>query len=150
METDHYAFVLVLDQNYWDRLCGRINQGKETRFFVRGNAVGPLNTQKLLFYVTKPHMQVLGEADFVQRIIGPPQDLWSQYGAQSIFESQEEFENFAGDRKQLTFIEFTNFSQIPNPQSKETVHSMIGPLSWFKPKYVNQKITGILTNQGIS
>ena len=95
-------------------------------------------------------MQVLGEADFVQRIIGPPQDLWREYGAQSIFESREEFENFTGDRKQLTFIEFANFFQIPNPQPKETVASMIGPLSWIKPKYVNEKITRILTNQGIS
>ena len=146
METDHYAFVLVLDQKYWSRLCERTRAGKETHFFVRGNAVAPLDAKKLLFYVKKPKMQILGTADFVERIVGEPGDLWNQHGAQSIFETQEEYQAFAGDRKQLTFIRFNNFTELANPKPKETLTSILGSMVWFNPKYVSQKTAEQLTN----
>lgn len=149
MENEHYAFVLVVDQKYWDRLCDRTRAGKETHFFVRGSQVGPLSTNKLLFYVTKPKMQVLGTADFVERIVGDPQELWNQYGAQSIFDSPEEYQALAANHKQVTFIKFANFAEIPNPQPKEAVNSFLGSLSWFKPKYVNQKTAEALMTHGI-
>ena len=108
--------------------------------------MAPLDAKKLFFYVKKPKMQVLGVADFVERIIGEPQDLWNLHGAQSIFDSQEEYNAFKADRKQVTFIRFNNFAEIVNPKSKEALTKILGPLVWFKARYINQKIAKQLTN----
>ena len=70
-----FAFILAMNGKYWNRLSESKTQGRRISFFVRKNAVGPIQTERLLFYVEKPRMQVLGAADFVERILGEAEDL---------------------------------------------------------------------------
>ena len=139
MENSHYAFVLVTDEKYWKRLCQSQSQGKQINFFVRKNSVGPKQTNRLLFYVKKPHMQILGTADFAERIVGDVKDLWSKFGAESIFDSIDEYRAFAKENRKITFIRFENFKEIADPKPKETVTRLLGSLVWFRPRYVSQQ-----------
>jgi hypothetical protein len=49
--------------------------------FVRKNHVPSKAAEKLLFYVKKPVMQILGIADFTERLTGSTAKLWAQYCA---------------------------------------------------------------------
>ncbi len=136
MENKRYAFVLVADEKYWRRLRERSSTGREVHVFVRKNQVGPRAAQKLLFYVKKPVMQVRGVADFIERVTGNSEELWSQYGAESCFESRAEYAAFAEGREKMTFIRFKNFRALENPKDTEVTRAVIGSLVWFRPKYL--------------
>jgi len=144
VQDEHYAFILVADEKYWNRLRQRQQTGKETHVFVRKNLVGPTEARKLLFYVKK-QKQIRGVADFVERLTGDHEELWKKFGAESFFESFDEYQTFAEGRKKMTFIRFNNFTELANPQPKETLTSVLGSLVWFRPKYADQKITELLT-----
>ncbi len=104
---------------------------------MRKNQVGPKNTEKLLFYVKKPVMQIRGVADFIERLTGNHKELWEKYGAESCFESFEEFCAFAQGRDVMTFVRFKNFRELENPKSSKTIRSILGSLQGFRGKYVN-------------
>ena len=145
MENPHYAFILVIDEKYWKRLCQSQTQGKQINFFVRKNSVAPTQTNRLLFYVKKPRMQILGAADFAERIVGDAEDLWSRFGAESFFESIDEYRAFARGNRKMTFIRFENFKEVADPKPKETVTKVLGSLVWFRPRYVSQQTAELLT-----
>ncbi|MCW4044047.1 MAG: hypothetical protein NWE94_00845 [Candidatus Bathyarchaeota archaeon] len=137
MKEGRYAFVLVADEKYWNRLCDRSSDGREVHVFVRKNQVGPCEVQKLLFYVKKPIMQVRGVADFIERLVGDGEGLWQKYGAETCFESHEEYMAFAEGREKMTFVRFKNFSEIANPQATEVTRMVLGSLRWFRPRYLS-------------
>lgn len=137
MTREHYAFILIADEKYWNRLRERNKANKETHVFVRKHQVGPKNAQKLLFYVKKPVMQIRGIADFIERLTGNHEELWKKYGAESCFESFEEFCAFAQGREIMTFVRFRNFMELENPKSTKAIRSILGSLQGFRGKYVN-------------
>jgi predicted transcriptional regulator len=137
MKNARYAFVLIADEKYWNRLCERNSASREAHVFVRKNQVGPCKAQKLLFYVKKPVMQVRGVADFIERVTGNSEKLWEKYGAESCFESLDEYAGFAEGREKMTFIRFTNFVELEKPKPTEITRMLLGPLRWFRPKYVS-------------
>ncbi len=145
MASEHYAFMLVMDKKYWSRLCDFPQRNRRIRFFVRKNRVGPTQARKLLFYVKKPSMQVLGCADFVQRITGDAQELWNQHGSESFFESFDEYKAFSEGRRNMTFIEFENFCQLEDPMPKEEVARALGSLVWFRPRFIDRQTAEALT-----
>lgn len=135
----HYGFVLIMDGKYWSRLCG----SQSAKYFVRKGAVGPKGADKLLLYVGK-RMQILGEADFTERIVGDSEDLWSRFGAESFFESADEYRTFAAGRRKMTFIRFDNFRAYVEPKSKDEVVRVLGSLVWFRPRYISQRNAELL------
>ena len=88
----------------------------------------------------------MGAADFSERIVGDAEDLWSQFGAQSFFESIDEYRAFARGNRKMTFIRFENFKELANPEPKETVTKLLGSLVWFRPRYVSQQTAELLDN----
>jgi predicted transcriptional regulator len=137
MKNEHYAFILVADEKYWNRLCERNSAERAVHVFVRKNQVGPCEAQKLLFYVKKPVMQVRGVADFIERLTGNSEELWRKYGAESCFESYGEYATFAEGREKMTFVRFKNFVELENPKPTEIARVVIGSLRWFRPKYLS-------------
>ncbi len=144
MGDEHYAFVLVVDEKYWNRLSQTSLQGKQINFFVRKSKAGPTDAKKLLFYIKKKK-QIRGTADFVERVTGDVETLWKKHGGESFFESFKEYETFAEGRKVMTFIRFKNFTEIASPRSKEAVTSILGSLFWFRPRYVSKQTADMLT-----
>jgi predicted transcriptional regulator len=145
MKNERYAFILISDEKYWNRLRERNRAGKEVHAFVRKNRVGPCETQKLLFYVKKPIMQVRGVADFIERLTGDRGELWIKYGAESCFESFDEYIGFAEGREKMTFVMFKNFTVLENPKPTEIINCVLGSLKGFRGKYVNLETAKQLT-----
>jgi hypothetical protein len=83
-KRERYAFILVADKEYWNKLRERNKAGKGAHAFVRKSQVVPKNAQKLLFYVKKPVVQVQGIADFIERLTGDGGELWRKYGAKAV------------------------------------------------------------------
>jgi predicted transcriptional regulator len=141
MKRERYAFILIADEKYWNKLCERNKTRSGIYAFVRKSQVAPKNAQKLLFYVKKPVMQVRGIADFIERLTGDSGELWRKYGAESCFESFEEYEAFAKGRTMMTFVRFKNFKELENPKSTKAIRSILGSLQGFRGKYVSLATT---------
>jgi len=69
MASERCAFILTIGEEYWSRLCQRNNANIGIHVFIRKNQVAPKHAQLLLFYVTIKK-QVLGTADFLERLTG--------------------------------------------------------------------------------
>ena len=145
MKSERYAFILISDEKYWNRLRERSRANREVHAFVRKNQVGPREAQILLFYVKKPIMQIRGTADFIERLTGDREELWRKYGAESCFESFDEYAAFAQGREKMTFVRLKNFTELENPKSTEVIRSVLGSLQGFRGKYVNEETAKQLT-----
>jgi predicted transcriptional regulator len=139
MASERYAYILTVDEKYWNRLCQRNSAVLGTHVFIRKSQVAPKNAQQLLFYVTKKH-QVLGAADFVERLTGNYMELWEKFGGESCFSSLDEYKAFADGRDMMTFIRFSNLKEISNPASKEELAKILGSLYRFRlGKYLDKE-----------
>jgi predicted transcriptional regulator len=145
MKNERYAFILISDEKYWNRLRERGRADEKVNAFIRRNQVGPCKALTLLFYVKKPIMKVLGRADFIERLTGDREELWRKYGAESCFESLDEYVAFAQGREKMTFVRFKNFKELENPKPTEVIRSVLGSLQGFRGKYVNEETTKQLT-----
>ena len=141
MEHKRYAFILIADEKYWDLLCERNRASGGTYAFVRRSKVAPKFTQKLLFYVKKPVMQVRGIADFVERVTGDSGELWRKHGGESCFETFEDYQDFTQGRMTMTFVRFRNFVEIKNPKTKDATRNILGSLQGFRGRYVSLQTT---------
>jgi len=141
MKNERYAYILTVDEKYWNRLRQRKGDAFVTHVFIRKNKVAPKQVERLLFYVTKKQ-QILGTADFVERLTGDYQEFWEKFGSESYFESFEEYENFSEGREMMTFIRFNNFIEIVDPKSKEELVKVLGTLLGFGTgKYLDKETT---------
>ena len=130
MASEHYAYILTVDEKYWNRLCQKNKASLGTHVFIRKSQVAPKNAQQLLFYVTRKK-QVLGAADFVERLTGNYAELWEKFGSESCFESFDEYKEFVDGRDMMTFIRFSNFKEITDPERKEELAKVLGALHRF-------------------
>lgn len=139
MASERYAYLLMVDEKYWSRLCQKA--GSPTHVFVRKNKVAPKQVEKLLFYVTRKK-QVLGSGSFVERLTGNYEDLWQKFGVETCFESFDEYRKFTDGREMMTFIRFTSFSEIENPLAKGEVAKVLGSLQGFGAgRYLDKETT---------
>jgi len=146
LPNECYAYILISDEKWWNRLCERNRNNNEIRVFVRRNRVGPLKTEKLLFYVKKPIMQIRGVADFVERLAGDYKELWNMYGDETYLETFDEYVSFLKGRKTVTFIRFTNFHEFDNPVSMKVISKVLGvPTIPRGGKYLNRETANQLT-----
>jgi predicted transcriptional regulator len=145
MKNKRYAFILISDEKNWNRLRERNRADREVHAFVRKNQVGPREAQALLFYVKKPIMQIRGTADFIERLTGDREELWRKYGAESCFESFDEYVAFAQGREKMTIVRFKNFTELEKPTPTEIIRSVLGSLQGFRGKYVSLETAKQLT-----
>jgi predicted transcriptional regulator len=144
LPNECYAYILISDEKWWNRLCERNSNG--ICVFVRRNCVGPLRTQKLLFYVKKPIMQIRGDADFIERLVGDYKELWNIYGNESYLRTFDEYVSFLRGRKTATFIRFTNFREFDSPVSMKVIRKVLGVLTMPRGgKYLNRETANQLT-----
>jgi len=144
LSNECYAYILISDEKWWNRLCERNSNG--IRVFVRRNRVGPLRTQKLFFYVKKPIMQIRGVADFIERLAGDYKELWNVYGDETYLRTFHEYVSFLKGRKTATFIRFTNFHELTSPVSMKVISKVLGvPTIPRGGKYLNRETANELT-----
>jgi predicted transcriptional regulator len=123
---EHYAYILLNIEKYWNRLCAQNKTGKNVHAFVRRGLVGPKEAKLLIFYVTSPHKEIRGVGDFIERIAGDADDLWNTYGHESLLESYEEYMDFLQGRTKATFIRFKNLRVLADPVPASVISQVTG------------------------
>ncbi|HER54341.1 MAG TPA: hypothetical protein ENO13_00370, partial [Candidatus Bathyarchaeota archaeon] len=88
---EHYAFVVLNFEKFWNRLCSQNRAGKKEHAFVRRGIMGPKSAKLLFFYVTHPRKEIQGYAEFVERVAGDSKKLWETFGHESLLNSYEEY-----------------------------------------------------------
>jgi len=126
MTEEHFAYILVEDDKWWQRRCARNKIGSSVHSFVRRGKVGPKEACKLLFYIKLPARQIKGIGEFVERITGSKDDLWNLYGSETVFANKEEYESFVQDRDSITVIRFKNLVELEKPIGFELLHAATG------------------------
>lgn len=126
MEKARYAYVLVEEEKWWNRRCARNRPGTVTHAFVRRGKVGPKEASKILFYVKLPAKQIKGYGEFLERLIGSKDELWSLYGAETVFETKDEYDKFIDARSNVTFIRFKGLEELEKPIGFEVFHLAAG------------------------
>jgi len=126
MTQEHYAYILVEHEKWWNSRINQSQNGKNTQTFVRRGRVGPKDAKTLLFYVKLPVGQIRGYGDFLERISGSPDELWKLHGSETVFESQKEYEDFVEGRSRVTLIRFKNLQDLEKPIQWKDLSAILG------------------------
>ena len=139
---ERYAYILLSNEKWWNRLCNRERAGKIFHTFVRKGIVGPKKTKWILFYVTYPFKEIRGFAEFVERVTGSAGNLWKDYGQETCLKSFGEYLDFLEGRTRVSFIRFRNLHVLDAPISASVISRVTGinrmPRSG---RYINKKMT---------
>jgi len=145
MTQEHYAYILINDEKWWNRRIGQNKTGKSVHAFVRRGRVGPKGAHLLLFYVKHPVREIRGFGEFVERITGDTDELWNTYGHETVFESINEYKNFVEGRTKVTFIRFKNLQELSNPIHFKAFSSIIDVARMPRSgKYISRETTNQL------
>jgi len=123
MPEEHYTYILVEDEKWWNRRCARNKKKGSVHSFVRRGKVGPKDTSRLLFYIKLPAKQIKAVGEFVERITGSKDEMWSSYGVETVFGNKEEYDKFVGERESVTIIRFRNMKELDKPVDFEVFHA---------------------------
>ena len=140
--SERYAYILMDNEKWWNRLCKQSKAGKKLHAFVRKNAVGPKNAKMLLFYVTHPVKEIRGDGEFVGRIVGDAEELWHTYGSESCLSSYKEYKDFLQGRSKATFIRFKNLRELSPSIPASVIFQILGIRRMSRNgRYINRKMT---------
>jgi predicted transcriptional regulator len=136
-----YGYVLLTQEKWWNRRVAQSQAGMRTQSFVRKSVVGPVKTRILLFYVTHPARELRGIGDFELRVVGKLDNLWRNYGEETVFQSRDEFLGFMQARDKATFIRFRNLRQLARPVPLRELLKIVGPSRMPRSgKYLSKEI----------
>lgn len=124
--SKRYAYILINDEKWWRRRISQNRAGKKLHTFVRRGTVGPKSARYVLFYVKHPLREIRGVGEFIERIKGEADELWSDYSRETVFTSYREYMEFLQGRTKTTFIRLKNIRELPSPISLQTVLSLLG------------------------
>jgi predicted transcriptional regulator len=126
MHAEHYGYILVEREKWWNSRHDKNRKSVNTQVFVRRGLVGPKEAQKLLFYVKLPVGEIRGYGDFLERITGTADDLWNRYGSETVFESRDQYDSFIEGRNKVTFVRFKNLQELEKPVSWKDLSAVLG------------------------
>ena len=143
---EHYAYLLLEAEKWWNKRCSQSVMGKTQQAFVRRGRVGPVNAKKLFFYVKHPIREIRGKAEFVERVVGNADELWNRCGAETVFDSYDEFIEFVDGREDITVIRFKNLQELSRPVSAKAFLERTGGGSMLSRngKYISKEIAATL------
>ena len=143
--SERYAFVVMVREKWWVEFRRRDQEGKRVHSFVIRGAAPPKCTSLVLFYVTKPVSAIAGYAQFIERVIGKPIELWSRFGDESVLGSKARFEEFVGDAAQVSFVRFKDLKESVTPASLSRLSLLLGVKRISrKGFYVNRELSDTL------
>jgi predicted transcriptional regulator len=124
--SEHYAFILINAQKWWNRRISQNRAGKEIHAFVRRGIVGPKAAQYVLFYVKHPLREIRGRGEFIERVTGNVDELWKDYSHETVFKSHEEYFEFLQGRTKTTFIRLKDVRELSTSIPLKTVSGILG------------------------
>ena len=113
--SSKYAFVMMVKEKYWIEYRNRLNGGRDVHSYIVRGAAPPIGAKRVLFYVTRRVKELRGYADFVERKVGKPQELWAEYSSESVLKSRQEFDQFSENASIVSFVRFKNLRVAANP-----------------------------------
>jgi predicted transcriptional regulator len=113
--NEKQAFVIMVQNRWWNAFCRRNREGKTTHSFVLRGFAPPKDASKLLFYVTKPVGELAGYAEFVERRVGDPAELWNEHGNESVLNTKKEYDLFINDSQRVSFVRFKDLQLASRP-----------------------------------
>ncbi|MDI6690775.1 MAG: hypothetical protein QME50_02765 [Candidatus Bathyarchaeota archaeon] len=123
---EKYAFVIMVKEKWWREFCRFSREGRQAHSYVGGPRAPPKNASLLIFYVSKPVGEIDGYAEFIERKVGKPEELWKEHGNESVFSSTEQYFQFVKDKQQVSFIRFKNLREAANPIPLGNVRLLLG------------------------
>ncbi len=142
------AFVMMIKDKWWKGFVDRHHQGKKVHSYIQKGLAPPKSASIILFYVTKPVGEIAGAAEFVERKAGDIEDVWEQYGDESVLTSKHKFEEFMGDGKKASFIRFRNLREAARPVPLSNALLLMGVKRLSrKGFYVEQEVADELISQ---
>jgi len=126
MPEEHYMYILVEHEKWWNSRHNKSQKGMNTQAFVRRGRVGPKEAKSLLFYVKLPVGEIRGHGDFLERITGTADELWNMYGSETVFDSRDEYDTFVEGRSKVTFIRFKNLQELEKPVRWKDLSAALG------------------------
>jgi predicted transcriptional regulator len=106
---------MMIQDRWWQQFLRNNRQGSKVHSYVRTGAAPPKDASMMLFYVTKPVGEMAGYAEFIERKVGEPMEMWKQHGKESAISSREGYEEFIGNSSKVSFIRFKNLREAANP-----------------------------------
>ncbi|MDH7564091.1 MAG: hypothetical protein QHH24_04320 [Candidatus Bathyarchaeota archaeon] len=126
MSDRRYAFVMMIQNKYWQKFLQRSFDGLEVHSYVRRGFAGPSATLLLLFYVARPVGELAGYAEFIERSAGNVDEIWSKHSAESVLESKEQYNALVRGVKHVSFIRFKNLHMAKDPLPLKSLLMMLG------------------------
>ena len=124
--SEKYAYILLSDEKWWIRRISKNKAGQTLQSFVRRGAVGPKEAKLVLFYIKHPLREIRGSGEFLERIVGDVDKLWTTLGHETVFDSYQEYMNFMNGRARATFIRFRNLQEFSTPIPVKVFSRVIG------------------------
>jgi len=109
--SERQAFVMMVQNRWWNEFCHRCHEGKKTHSFVLRGIAPPKDASRVLFYVTKPVGEIAGYADFIERKVGNADKLWNEHGDESVLGSKEKYDDFVKDSQKVSFVRFKDLHE---------------------------------------
>jgi len=126
MTSGKYGFVIMIQDRWWQEFLRKQNNGARIQSYVRTGAAAPDEASTLLFYVTKPVGELAGHAEFIERKVGEPEEMWKDYGQESILDSKQQYEQFLQERRKVSFIRFKNLRKASKPIPLGNLRMLLG------------------------
>lgn len=115
MENGKYGFVLMVRNTWWQEFKRQQHNGIQVQSYVRVGKASPSKTSKLFFYLVKPIGEIVGYADFIERKVGDPQELWKEHGHESVLSTSQRYEGIVRNKPEVSFIRFKNLCEAEKP-----------------------------------
>lgn len=136
---------MLSDEKWWIRRVNKNKSGKTLQSFVRRGAVGPKDVKLILFYIKHPLREIRGSGEFLERIVGDVDKLWTALGHETVFDSYQEYVTFMNGRTRATFIRFSNLQEFSTPVPVKVVSRIIGVSRMPRGgKYISREIANAL------
>jgi predicted transcriptional regulator len=143
--SEKYAYILLSDEKWWIRRVNKNKSGKTLQSFVRRGAVGPKDAKLILFYIKHPLREIRGSGEFLERIVGDIDKLWTSLGHETVFDSYQEYVAFMNGRTRATFIRFRNLQEFSTPVPVKVVSQIIGVSRMPRGgKYISREMANAL------
>jgi predicted transcriptional regulator len=105
------AFVMMVQERWWNSFCDRNHDGKKIHSFVLRGTAPPKDASRILFYITKPTGEIAGYADFVERKVGDSDRLWKEHGDESVLNSKDKYDDFVKGSQRVSFVRFKDLHE---------------------------------------
>lgn len=142
---EKYAYILLSDEKWWARRINKYKAGITLQSFVRKGFVGPKDAKLILFYIKHPVRAILGSGEFLERIKGDSNKLWTIIGHETVFDNYQEYLAFMNGRIHATFIRFRNLQEFSAPIPFKVFSQVIGVNQMPRGgKYLSKEMTDAL------